>query len=113
MRKILKTGLILSTLISCSEKEINKYIIPQEALIPMLCDFHIFDAASKQGVISNNRNNFVRHQQYNSILLKYKVERAKFDSTINYYSHRPEEHKTLYQKVEARLIEKLEKNHAE
>ena len=79
----------------------------------MLCDFHIFDAASKQGVISNNRNNLFRHQHYNSILVKYKIERSKFDSTISYYSQRPEEHKILYQKVEASLVEKLEENQAE
>ncbi|MFL2581962.1 MAG: DUF4296 domain-containing protein [Flavobacteriales bacterium] len=113
MRKILTTALILALFLSCTRKEINKYIVPQKELIPMLCDFHVFDAASKQGVISNNRNNFVRHQHYNSILLKYKVERARFDSTINYYSQRPEEHKALYQKVEAKLIEKLEENHDE
>ena len=113
MKKKIQTFLILALIISCSKKETNKYIIPQEELIPILCDFHIFDAASKQGIISNNRNNLFRHQHYNSILLKYKVERARFDSTINYYSQRPEEHKALYQKVEAKLIEKLEKNHAE
>tara|TARA_B100000401_G_scaffold239603_1_gene162475 strand:+ start:2632 stop:2973 length:342 start_codon:yes stop_codon:yes gene_type:complete len=113
MKKKIIPNLICILILSCSQKETNTYIIPQEELIPMLCDFHIFDAASKQGVISNNRNNLVRHQHYNSILLKYKVERSKFDSTISYYSQRPEEHKILYQKVEAQLIEKLGENHAE
>tara|TARA_Y100001968_G_C18900978_1_gene500669 strand:- start:31 stop:372 length:342 start_codon:yes stop_codon:yes gene_type:complete len=113
MKTISTTILICVLIFSCSSKEINNYIIPQEELIPILCDFHIFDAASKQGVISNNRNNLVRHQHYNSILLKYKVERSRFDSTINYYSQRPEEHRILYQKVESKLIEKLEENHTE
>lgn len=112
-KKITISCVFISIVLSCSKKETNTYIIPQDKLIPMLCDFHIFDAASKQGVISNNRNNLVRHQHYKSILLKYKIERSKFDSTITYYSQRPEEHKILYQKVEAKLIEKLEENHAE
>lgn len=76
----------------------------------MLCDFHIVDAASKQGAISNNRNNFIRHSHYNGILLNYNIERARFDSTIQYYAARPDEHKRLYEKIEAKLIDKLEQN---
>ena len=113
MRPILILSIYCLFIFSCSQKEKNKFIIPQEKLIPMLCDFHIFDAAAKQGVINNNRNNFVRHQQYKSILIKYDVKRAKFDSTIRYYSKRPIDHKSLYKKVESELIKKLEKNQSE
>ena len=103
--------LLLALLIaSCSDKEVNNYIIPQEQLIPALVDFHIVDAASKQGVISNNRNNYIRHSHYNGILESFRIERARFDSTMRYYAERPEEHKLLYEKVEAQLIKKLEKN---
>jgi len=95
---------------ACSNKEVNNFIIPQENLIPVLVDFHIVDAASKQGVISNNRNNYIRHSHYNGILESFKIERTRFDSTMRYYAERPEEHKLLYEKVEAQLIKKLEKN---
>ena len=110
MRKILTTALILALFLSCTRKEINKYIVPQKELIPMLCDFHILDAASKQGVISNNRNNLVRHSHYNSILLKYNIERSRFDSTIQYYTQRPIEYKALYEFVASKIINKLEQN---
>ncbi|MAW65429.1 MAG: hypothetical protein CMD18_04450 [Flavobacteriales bacterium] len=113
MTTIFKIGLFSIFLISCSSKEINLYIIPQETLIPMLCDFHIFDAAARQGVIANNRNNLVRHKHYKSILKKYNIKRAKFDSTLIYYSFRPKEHKILYEKVESELNKKLEKNQSE
>ena len=113
MKTIFKICLFSLFLISCSSNEINLYIIPQEKLIPMLCDFHIFDAAARQGVIANNRNNLVRHKHYKSILTKYKIKRARFDSTLNYYSFRPEEYKIIYEKVEFELIKKLEKNQSE
>ncbi len=113
MTTILKIGLFSLILLACSSKEINHFIIPQEKLIPMLCDFHIFDAAARQGVIANNRNNLVRHKHYKSILTKYNIKRARFDSTLNYYSFRPKEHKIIYEKVESELIKKLEKNQSE
>lgn len=113
MRKFLKSSLFCLFIIACSEKDVNNYIIPKEELIPILCDFHIFDAASKQGVISNNRNNLVRHKHYKSILIKHKIERTKFDSTLKYYSFRPKEHKKLYEKVESELIKRLEKDQSE
>ena len=113
MKTTFKLSLLGLFLITCSEKDINKDIIPQEKLIPILCDFHIFDAAAKQGVIGNNRNNLVRHKHYKSILSKYNIKRAKFDSTIKFYSLRPEEYKILYKNVESELNKKLEKNQYE
>lgn len=113
MKKTISITFLYLLIISCSKNEKNTYIIPQKDLIPILCDFHIFDAAARQGLIKNNRNNLIRHKQYKSILSKYKMERTRFDSTINYYSQRPEEHKLLYQKVETQLIKKMEGNHTE
>ncbi len=113
MKILFKLSLFSLFIIACSEKNINKDIIPQEKLIPILCDFHIFDAAAKQGVIGNNRNNLVRHKHYKSILKKYNIRRAKFDSTIKFYSLRPKEYKILYKKVESEVIKKLKKNQSE
>ncbi|MBI33847.1 MAG: hypothetical protein CMP67_00605 [Flavobacteriales bacterium] len=113
MKKNTIFGLITLLCFCCSTTETNEYIIPEEQLILMLCDFHIIDAAAKQGVISNNRNNLVRHKHYKSILKKHQIERVKFDSTIIYYSLRPEKNIKLYQKVEAELIKRLEKNQEE
>lgn len=110
MKHILKIFILSVLLYSCSGEETNSYIIPKEELIPVLLDFHIINAASKQGVIGNNRNNLVRHQQYAGILEKHKIEREKFDSTMMYYSYRPEEYKIIYEQVEAGIVEMLGKN---
>ncbi len=110
MKNIFRISILIVFFVSCTNQEANTFIIPEDILIPMLCDFHILDAASKQGVISNNRNNLVRHSQYNSILFKYNIERSKFDSTIRYYTQRPIKYKSLYEFVESKIIKKLEQN---
>ena len=110
MKLTLKTLILSILLYSCSSDDVNNYIIPQEDLVPALIDFHIINAASKQGVISNNRNNLIRHQQYAGILEKHQFERARFDSTMLYYAQRPEEYKLIYEEVEAQIIRMLEQN---
>lgn len=110
MKNIFRISILIVFFVSCTNKEANIFIVPEDILIPMLCDFHILDAASKQGVISNNRNNLVRHSHYNSILLKYNIERSRFDSTIQYYTQRPIEYKALYEFVASKIINKLEQN---
>lgn len=94
---------------SCSTKEEdNKYIIPEKDLIPILVDFHILDAASKQGVIQNNRNTYARHKHFKGILLNYNIKRERFDSTIKYFAKNPVTFKALYEKVEAVLARKTQ-----
>jgi len=77
-------------------------------MIEVLKDFHITDAASKQGVISNNRNNYIRNQHYLSILSKHDIEKERFDSTIIYYSEKPEEFKKLYDLLENEMIQLID-----
>lgn len=99
----------LSSLFSCTDTEVkNEYILEKDKLIDILYHFHVIDASAKQGVISNNRNNLVRHQQYTGILNQFDVDRARFDSTISYYVKQPALMKVIYEKVETRLIEKFE-----
>ncbi len=101
---------IIISILSCTENKNvpNTYIIPEEKMIEILKDFHITDAASKQGVISNNRNNYIRNQQYLSILSKHEIEKARFDSTIIYYSERPEDFKKLYDRLENEMIQLID-----
>ncbi len=95
--------------IACSPKEeTNNYVIEKEKLINILYYMHVIDASSKQGVIDNNRNNLVKHRQYKGILIKYDVDRARFDSTMSYYTKRPDQMKVIYEKVEAKIIRKFD-----
>ena len=112
LKTMLKTYyfLFLSTfLLSCEENKPNDFILSEEQLVPILADFHLIDAAAKQGVLQNNRNNFIRHKQYKSILHHHKVEEERFDSTLNYFSNHLDQFSEIYQKVEQKLVEDLSK----
>ena len=93
--------------ISCSGDEVNNYIVTDEELIEVFCEFHLIDAAAKQGVLKNNRNNLIKHKQFKAILVKHKIEHKRFDSTLSYLSQRPKKFVKLYEKVERRLDEDL------
>jgi hypothetical protein len=104
----IKWLIILSAfLVSCSTNETNNYVLSDDALIEVFCEIHLMDAAARQGVIKNNRNNFIKYKQYKAILLEHKIELNRFDSTLIYLSHNPDKFVELYEKVELRLIEKL------
>ena len=94
-------------LFSCSRDEVNNYILTDEELISVFSDFHLIDAAAKQGVLKNNRNNLIKHKQFKAILKKYQIENERFDSTLSYLSQHPNKFVKLYEKVERKLVEDL------
>lgn len=107
MKHIKFLFLISIFFISCSEEtEVNNYVLNQEQLVEVLYDFHLIDAASKQGVISNNRNNQIKHAQYKGILEKHNIGKAKFDSSMTYWINQPEMLKVIYEELENKLNDK-------
>jgi hypothetical protein len=87
---------------SCSQG--NKHgNIPERTLVKILTDIHIADAVTfsmtYRQVVRNRDSAFY----YESILKKYGVTHAEFDSTISWYSGNPELYDKLYEKVLARL----------
>ncbi len=106
---------ILSLIIiflACGEQktEAPSNLIPEDALIVLLADFHLMDAAAKQNIITNNHKTLVKHKQYLGILKKHGFSRAQFDSTIQYNSKNPEVFKKLYDQVGTHLKLKQEKH---
>lgn len=95
------------TFFSCSPKNINTYVLNDDELIDIFCEIHIIDAAARQGVLKNNRNNVIKYKQFKAILLKYNLERNRFDSTLIYLSQHPNKFVKLYEKVELRLVKDL------
>ena len=105
MGRITYITFLITLIISCNQENIPPTnLISEEQFIEVLYDFHLVDAASKQSVIANNRNNKVKHAQYKGILEHHKISKAQFDSTMNYYISIPEELKIIYEKVEQKFI---------
>lgn len=111
MFKIHKLSLVslIAICLACTEKQVtNTYIVEKNKFAQIVADFHFVDAASKQMIISNNRNIYIKHQQFKGILEKHNISQAKFDSTVTYYSQRPEEYKAIYEKAELLLVQQME-----
>tara|TARA_B110000211_G_C14076607_1_gene552391 strand:- start:2461 stop:2820 length:360 start_codon:yes stop_codon:yes gene_type:complete len=104
---------LLILIFACGEQknEVPSNLISGDALVPLLADFHLMDAAAKQNIITNNHKTLVKHQQYAGVLKKHGVSRAQFDSTIQFYVQSPDVFKILYDKVGTYL--KLEKEKQE
>lgn len=103
---------LIITFLACGEQktEAPSNLIPEDALIALLADFHLMDAAAKQNVITNNHKNLVKHKQYLGILKKHGFSRAQFDSTIQYNIQYPEVFKKLYDDVGTYLKLEQEKH---
>ena len=71
-------------------------IIPKDSLIQMLKDIHLVDAASKQNFIPNNAVTHYKYQEYKFVLEKHGISKARFDSTLTYYSSKGKEFEALY-----------------
>ena len=89
-------------LFSCQSSD--QFIIPptvlkEDSLILVLKDIHIIDAAAKQNFIPNNADNYNKYREYKFVLEKYNVSRARFDSTISFYSSHPKEFEEIYTKI--------------
>ena len=107
--KIFWIPILIIAFLACGEhkKEAPSNLISEDALIALLADFHLMDAAAKQNIITNNHKTLVKHKQYLGVLKKHGFSRAQFDSTIQYNIQYPEVFKKLYDDVGTYL--KLEK----
>jgi hypothetical protein len=89
-------------LISCGGSD-RKYIIPQKKFVAVLVDLHLADA-----IATINRELKMTYQLdsaslYGSLFQKHDITKAQFDSTMIYYSERPEKFQKLYNSVTAKL----------
>lgn len=104
MKKLLYPLLFtfLITIFSCqgtNEFNPSAYIIQEDSLIAILKEIHIVDAAAKQNFIPNNADNYNKYREYKFVLEKYKISKARFDSTISFYASYAEEFEEIYTKL--------------
>lgn len=109
VRKFLsvKAAVVFLTLLllwSCGSSE-RKYLIPKKKFVNFLVDMHISEAIA-MGMVKNEPELDFRADSaslYGSVFEKHGVTRAMFDSTMLYYSRRPEEFRDLYSLVTVKL----------
>jgi hypothetical protein len=89
---------VLLLVISCQGPD-RKYIIPEKKLVYLLADLHLADAIASNKRDLNNTYLIDSASLYGSVLNKYGVTKAQFDSTISYYSKRPVELEKIYNSV--------------
>jgi hypothetical protein len=98
------TGILFAAVLltSCLNRQ-RKTIIPEKKFVALLVDLHLAEAIGK-----NSRDHFMEYvidsaTLYGSVFNKHGVNRVMFDSTMNYYTTRPDKFQKIYNSVTAEL----------
>ena len=92
--------LLLLLLIACGGR---KHIIPQNKFVDVLVDIHLADGMAIRSVGYASAYTLDSASLYEAVFNKHGVNRAQFDSTMSYYTHKPDDFNKLYNKVIARV----------
>jgi len=108
MRTIRGTGLflLLVVVIMASCKGDTKDLIPRRKLVRLLAEIHIADGIAVENIAQRTGPRIDSTSLYSALFRKHGVTRAEFDSTMTYYSTRPEELQKFYTQVTAILKKK-------
>lgn len=107
--------LVFCFLFSCSSTtKSNDEVLPAGLMdtatfVLVLADMHLVDAGSKFQMFPDNRKNAQKYSQYLGVLKNYNVTKAQWDTTMNYYSSRPDKFDHLYNDVLEVLSDKQAK----
>ena len=83
---------------SCKqEKTLGFVVIPQDTMAIVLADLHIADATLN--VMMNTEKFSEIDDYYFSVLKKHDISRARFDSSVTFYSRQPELYGKVYEDV--------------
>ena len=102
MKRVLYSFLMLSLVISCNEKVIEKpeNLIPRDKMVDILFDMALINAgkAIDPNVMEQNQ---VEPMSY--VYTKYEIDSAQFVSSDLYYAAIPLEYEAIYKALEERL----------
>ena len=90
---------------SCNHKQVgNNDLIPQDTMAMLIADIHIADATLS--VIMNTEKFKNIDEYYASVLKKYNIDRARFDTSLSIYSSNSDEFNKVYEDVMLILSQK-------
>lgn len=81
-------------------------VIDSVTFAKVLADMHLVDAAAKFQALPDNRVLSTKYAENLGVLKNYNIDKAKFDSSMVYYSARPDLYDRVYSKVLEILSEK-------
>ena len=90
--------LLIIILLACSDTK-KKYLIPEKKMVPLLVDMHIADAMGLDYTLGRKQLRIDSTDLYGWIFEKHDVTKMQFDSTISYYTKRPDRLNKIYEKV--------------
>ncbi|MBN2482041.1 MAG: DUF4296 domain-containing protein [Bacteroidales bacterium] len=93
---------LMLTVLGCRNPK-RKYIIPENKFVDVLVDIHLADAIALHNIPQYSGFALDSANLYESVFSNHGVTRTQFDSTISYYSSRPEEFQQIYNKVTGKL----------
>lgn len=94
--------LVVVSLIACNNSG-RKYIISENKFVDVLVDIHLADAIALYNNPVSSGFMLESDSLYESVFTNHGVTRAQFDSTISYYSKRPEDFLRVYNNVTNKL----------
>ena len=95
--------LVVLTMMGCKPTVPSEYIQPGD-LEDILYDYHVAQAmADETNSVSGEERNYNRNAYFQSVLRKYHVSEAEFDSSLVYYYSHAERLRGIYQRVRERL----------
>jgi hypothetical protein len=93
---------------SSSKETKNEYIIERHLFVDVLKDYALAEGAINVNVLNINDNRFDSIYHFD-VMKKYGLSKAHYDSTVMYYSSKPNEFKKILEEV----LEKLNKEKAQ
>lgn len=96
--------LYLGLATACKPKKENIPMLPADTLVAIIYDLHVADGvyslpSSRTGIVKGTDT----LEMYGYIFEKYGTSKAIFDSSMGFYSGKPDELEKIYEKVLSRL----------
>lgn len=91
-------------MVACTPSVPSRYIQPDD-MADILCDFHVSQAMANQQGKSEEERSYLKTLYFASVLEKYGVTKADFDSSLVYYYIRADRFSEIYKIVAGRLAD--------
>ena len=101
MQCLIRLFFVLIFFTGCIFDGTPRGIIHKKEMISLLTDIHLVDAYT--GMLGQDTAKQITANLYQSIFNKYRTDSVQFRKSLEYYSKKPEEFYSMYEKVKANL----------